>query len=121
MLLLEHEDWTGFKKWSTVEASLYCGMIPGIPEERDYCDGTIWRKLLQRFDDDNGTAIRQAYSLAMYEDVTGHQITSEDHYFSFHIGTFMLMGAGRFILLPVILPCHRERNSLMGHIPMILL
>ena len=83
MLLLEHEDWGKFKEWSTVGAALYSGMIPSIEEERRSCGGTMWRTLLQNFGDENGTAVRQAYSLSRYEDITGRQLTSEDQFVEF--------------------------------------
>ena len=76
-LLLEYEDWGGFKKWSTVVAALYSGDMDDIAEERKFCEGTIWRTVLQNFGNDNGTAVHQAYSLALYEDVTGQKLTSE--------------------------------------------
>lgn len=77
-LLLDHGDWEGFKLWSTIVATMYTGDPRLSDPLMKYVRGTRWEKELEGYDLMNGTAIDQAYNLALYEDVTGCMLSRSD-------------------------------------------
>lgn len=69
--LFTEDDWSQFRTWPTVVCALYSrSESPEFQEEKRQCNAK-WAKLLNHFDPDNGTVIRQAFTLSLLEEVTG--------------------------------------------------
>ncbi len=81
--LLDHQNWDEFKQWSTVSATMYTGDPRLSGPLLEYVKGTRWEKELEGYDPKNGTAIDQAYNLALYENVTGRQLGEDDRFMEF--------------------------------------
>jgi len=63
--MFETDDWSDFKKWPVVTASLYSGRIPNTDAEEFWMRGSSLHDTLIRIDaiPENGTSIHQAYLL----------------------------------------------------------
>ena len=54
-----------------------------VKEEREYLNKTRWKGELAMFDSGNSTAVSQMYNLALYEEVTGKQLSDGDKILEF--------------------------------------
>jgi len=80
--MLQQEDWWGFRSWSTVHFALYSDPKSCAPE-KEYLGGTRWKSLLDIADPDTCTSVTQIYNLALYEEVTGRQLSDGDKILEF--------------------------------------
>jgi len=83
--MLGSNDWNKFRTWPTVQATIYSGTrTPNVHAQIELCKGSAWCDTALSFTDyNNGTVIHQAYSLWLYEKVTGRSLDENDRYLEF--------------------------------------
>lgn len=81
--MLESADWRGFKSWSTIIATMH-SIDPRLrKEEEKYVANSRWASSLDRVPGDDATAVMQMYNLALYENVTGRNLSNGDFILEF--------------------------------------
>ena len=80
--MLQQDDWWGFRSWSTVHFALYSDPKSCEPEKK-YLENTRWKSILLTADPGTCTSVTQMYNLALYEEVTGKQLSDGDKILEF--------------------------------------